>query len=470
MEEQKAKARAAWSGSGDAATEKIWYDILDDFGPTEFLGYEVEAAEGQILAIVKDGHRAEMLKSGEEGYIITNQTPFYAESGGQVGDKGNLTHTNGDIEVIDTKKFVGSIFAHRAQTANDVKVGENVQMEVNHMRRSAIRANHSATHLMHEALRRVLGDHVAQKGSLQDAQRTRFDISHPKAIKPEEIARVEEIVAAEIKADTPVTTRLMGLDEARETGAMALFGEKYDSEVRVVAMGTKDKNREFSIELCGGTHVKKTGEIGPFKIISESALSAGVRRLEAITGEAVEKYKQDKQAAAQAVLDKLAADYAALCKDLEALGGQPEKVDLGDEEALRVANKKLQKQISDQRRKQGASASDNDIKDIGGVKFIGKVLEDFPPKDLKPMADDLKKKLGSGVIALVATNDGKASIVVAVTEDLTAKINAVDLVKLGAEKLGGKGGGGRPDMAQAGGPDASAANDAVTGIEKAMAG
>ncbi|HOO82505.1 MAG TPA: alanine--tRNA ligase, partial [Alphaproteobacteria bacterium] len=281
MEEQKAKARAAWSGSGDAATEKIWYDILDDFGPTEFLGYEVEAAEGQILAIVKDGHRAEMLKSGEEGYIITNQTPFYAESGGQVGDKGNLTHTNGDIEVIDTKKFVGSIFAHRAQTANDVKVGENVQMEVNHMRRSAIRANHSATHLMHEALRRVLGDHVAQKGSLQDAQRTRFDISHPKAIKPEEIARVEEIVAAEIKADTPVTTRLMGLDEARETGAMALFGEKYDSEVRVVAMGTKDKNREFSIELCGGTHVKKTGEIGPFKIISESALSAGVRRLEA---------------------------------------------------------------------------------------------------------------------------------------------------------------------------------------------
>ena len=322
MEEQKAKARAAWSGSGDAATEKIWYDILDDFGPTEFLGYEVEAAEGQILAIVKDGHRAEMLKSGEEGYIITNQTPFYAESGGQVGDKGNLTHTNGDIEVIDTKKFVGSIFAHRAQTANDVKVGENVQMEVNHMRRSAIRANHSATHLMHEALRRVLGDHVAQKGSLQDAQRTRFDISHPKAIKPEEIARVEEIVAAEIKADTPVTTRLMGLDEARETGAMALFGEKYDSEVRVVAMGTKDKNREFSIELCGGTHVKKTGEIGPFKIISESALSAGVRRLEAITGEAVEKYKQDKQAAAQAVLDKLAADYAALCKDLEALGGQ----------------------------------------------------------------------------------------------------------------------------------------------------
>lgn len=473
MAEQKAAARAAWSGSGDAATEKIWFDILEEHGPSEFLGYESEEAEAQVVAIVKNGDNVDGIASGEEGFIITNQTPFYAESGGQVGDKGTMMSLGGPspskLKVTDTKKFVGGVFAHYVKAEGELKVGDAVQVKVDHERRSSIRANHSVTHLMHEALRRVLGDHVSQKGSLQDDARTRFDISHPKGISNDEIAKVEEIVAGQIAANTPVTTRVMPIDEARETGAMALFGEKYDDEVRVVAMGEVDGNKQFSVELCGGTHVKETGEIGAFKIISEGALSAGIRRVEAITGDNVAKYDQEKQAAASEALDKLLAENQKRRDELGALGGSFDEAAPSEQEAIVKQNKKLEKLIADLRISQGAETSDDEVKDIGGLKFVGKVLDGFPAKDLKPMADDLKQKIGSGVIVLVATNDGKASIVVGVTQDLTDRYNAVDLVRIGSEALGGKGGGGRPDMAQAGGPDAANANDAIKSLENSIA-
>ncbi len=457
MEQQKAQARAAWSGAGGEATEKVWFDILEEVGPTEFLGYDKDEAEGQVLAIVKDGKKTDVLGKGEEGIIITNQSPFYAESGGQVGDSGTLIANDETIEVTDTKKQLGSLWLHIAQANGTLKTGDTVQMKVNAQRRAAIQSNHSVTHLMHEALRQVLGDHVAQKGSLQDAQRTRFDISQPTAINDDQIAKVEGIVNAEIKANTSVTTRVMPLDEAREAGAMALFGEKYDDEVRVVSMGQDN----FSIELCGGTHVEKTGDIGAFKITSEGALSSGIRRIEAVTGENVAKYEQAKQDAAQEVIDRLSKENQRLRDELATLGGDVSADAPSTQEDLIKDNKRLDKEISNLRRAAGAETSDDDIKDINGVKFAGKVLAGFPPKDLKPMADDLKSKLGSGVVVLVATNDDKASIVVGVTSDLTERYNAVDLVKIGSAALGGKGGGGRPDMAQAGGADVTAAAEAV---------
>ena len=474
MAEQKAKARAAWAGSGEAATEKLWFDILDDVGSTEFLGYDKEEAEGKVLAIVKDGERANELKQGEEGIIMTNQSPFYAESGGQVGDKGTFKSAGAVLDVTDTKKQVHSLWLHIATCkSGSVKTGDTVQMKVDTTRRAAIKSNHSVTHLMHEALRRVLGDHVAQKGSLQDAERTRFDISHPSAIKPEELAQVETIVNEQIHADTPVITRVMALEEARESGAMALFGEKYADEVRVVAMGTKPEgaNKEFSVELCGGTHVKHTGEIEKFKIISEGALSSGIRRIEAVTGTRVDAYEQQKQAETQAVIDRLMAHNKTLREELSQLGGAIDDDVPGDVTDLEKQNKKLDKEMAELRRKKATQEinAEDDVKEITGIKFTSRILAGLPAKDLKPMADDLKKKIGSGVIVLIATDEGKASIVVGVTDDLTDRISAVDLVRAGSEALGGKGGGGRPDMAQAGGPNPDAANDAVSAIEGKLA-
>ncbi len=483
MEKQKAEARKSWAGSGEAGTEKLWFEILDEAGPSEFLGYETKIAEAQVKAIVRDGKKVDKLKSGEEGIVITNQTPFYAESGGQVGDTGALigiASADGKLGassaiVTDTKKQVHSLWLHIVKMEKgELAVGQGVELKVDTNRRNAIESNHSATHLLHEALRQVLGDHVAQKGSLQDEGRTRFDISHPKQITPDELQKVEAIVNKEIKANTAVVTRVMPLDEARETGAMALFGEKYADEVRVVAMGTLSSgrgqgegksNKVFSVELCGGTHVAKTGDIGRLKIVSEGSLSSGVRRVEAVTGSRADAYEANKAQASQDVQNKLTAENKKLRDELKALGGTPG----ANESDLEKDNKRLNKEISDLRRKNATdSASDDQVKDIKGVKFIGKVLEGFPAKDLKPMADDLKTKLGSGVIALIATDEGKASLVVAVTSDLTGKISAVDLVKTGVEALGGKGGGGRPDMAQGGGPNASAANDSVKAIEKAL--
>ena len=459
MDKQKADARASWVGSGDAASEKLWFDILDEVGPTDFLGYDSERAEAIVKAIVKDGEKADALKKGEQGIIITNQSPFYAESGGQVGDTGHLSSDGFDAIISDTKKQVGQLWAHHAKVdKGEIKIGDAVEMIVDHDRRAAIKANHSVTHLMHEALRQVLGEHVQQKGSLQDDKRTRFDISHPKGMTDEEIDRVEEIVNQEIWANTDVSTRVMSFDDAVEQGAMALFGEKYGDEVRVVSMGTKalGANKPYSVELCGVTHVKQTGEIWLFKIVSESALSSGVRRVEALTKHNALKFFENRN--------------NILHNASLSLKTSPGKLE-GRIAALIEEKKKLEQEVANLRKKLatgGGSSSNDDVKEVNGVKFSGKVLDDIPAKDLKGMADELTNQLGSGVVALVTKMEGKASIVVAVTKDLTEKYNAVDLVKIGSEKLGGKGGGGRPDMAQAGGPNPDAANDAIEAIEKSI--
>ncbi len=463
MNAQKEQARAAWKGSGDAATDKLWFDLLDEVGPTEFIGYKAEKAEGEIRAIIRDGQRVDALKVGEEGIIITNQTPFYAESGGQVGDTGTFAASGAQAVITDTQKMLGKLHAHIAQVKEgEMRIGSAIEMDLDHDRRAAIRANHSATHLLHSALRRVLGDHVAQKGSLQDDVRTRFDVSHPDPLSLEQIIAVETIVNDEIRANTQVNTNLMSLERARARGAMALFGEKYDDEVRVVSMGTEDlsNGKLFSIELCGGTHVRRTGDIGLLKIVSEGALSSGVRRIEAYTGARALSYLEDQEQTLKEAASALKTTPSELTQRVSALMDE---------------KKKLEKEVSDLRRQvamgggNGGSAND-DIKDVAGMKFTGKVLSGFPAKDLKPMADDLKAKIGSGVIVLVATDDGKASIVVGVTDDLTDRVSAVDLVRVGSSALGGKGGGGRPDMAQAGGPNPDAANDAVSAIEAALAG
>lgn len=467
MEKQKEEARASWAGSGDAGSDKLWFEILDEAGPTDFLGYKTETGEAAVKAIVKDGEKAESLTKGEDGILITNQSPFYAESGGQVGDTGEIKVMDGDkvvcdLKVTDTKKAAGSLWLHYVKCdQGEISLSDSVVMEVDHNRRAAIKANHTVTHLMHEALRQVLGEHVQQKGSLQDAERTRFDISHPKGITEEEISRIEEIVNKEIWANTEVSTRVMPFDDAVEQGAMALFGEKYGDEVRVVSMGRQDPgaNKPFSVELCGGTHVKQTGEIGLFKIISESALSSGVRRIEALTKDNALRYFDSHEKILQTAAGSVKSSVGELAGRVSALVDE---------------KKKLENEISTLRKKLasggGGESSAPAIKDVDGVKFSGQVMDDIPAKDLKGMADELTAKIGSGVVALITKMDGKASIVVAVTKDLTDKYNAVDLVKIGAAKLGGKGGGGRPDMAQAGGPNPGNANDAVAAIEKALAG
>lgn len=462
MDQAKAKARASWAGSGDTGDDKIWFKVEDECGATEFLGYERDASEGAVKAIIKDGQLVDTLKTGETGFVIVNQTPFYAESGGQVGDIGVISM--GDAvqgTVTNTLKKLGKIFAHQIHmTKGNLAKGDGILMQVDTARRDVIRANHSSTHLLHEALRQILGDHVAQKGSLQDAERTRFDISHPKQITAEELQRVEELVNNEIRANTPVITRVMPLDDAKDSGARALFGEKYDDEVRVVSMGrtAEGANHPYSVELCGGTHVRNTGDIGAFVIVSEGAVSAGIRRVEALTGQNAINYLKNRNAK----LEETAALLKSSAEDV------PTRV-----QSLLDDKKKLEREISEMRKKMATGGGANDagpaVKDINGIKFTAQILNDVPAGELKPMADALKAKIGSGVIALIAVNDGKASIVVGVTDDLTNRISAVDLVKIGAEALGGKGGGGRPDMAQAGGPEGAAANDAVAVIEKNLA-
>ncbi|HOO50876.1 MAG TPA: alanine--tRNA ligase [Alphaproteobacteria bacterium] len=458
MERQKAEARAA--GSGDVATEKIWYDLAEEKGATEFLGYDKESSEAQIVAIVKNGALVDSANAGDEVSILLNQTPFYAESGGQVGDTGLLQSDDAVFDVADTAKKLGKLHVHVGKVSSgSLKVGQGVEARVDHARRSNIRAHHSVTHLLHEALRQALGDHVAQKGSLQTPDRTRFDVSHPVALTPEQIRQVEAQVNDEIWADTPVVTKLMDIDTARDSGARALFGEKYDDEVRVVSMGRANAQGKipFSVELCGGTHVSRTGEIGLFKIVSESAVSSGVRRVEAVAGATALAYLEEQEGRLLETAGLLKTNATDVAERVRALLDE---------------KKKLEQEITNLRRKMATGGGANDsapqAKDIGGVKFIARILEDVPAKDLKSMADDFKTQIGSGVVTLIATMDGKASIVVAVTDDLTSKISAVDLVRAGAEALGGKGGGGRPDMAQAGGTNVDAANDAVSAIEKML--
>lgn len=463
MEEQKAKARAAWSGSGEAATEEVWFDINDRDGATEFLGYETETAEGVVTALIKDGAEVKAASAGDEVAVIANQTTFFGESGGQQGDSGVIKTENGAIiEITDTQKKLGALHVHLGKvTEGAVKVGDAAEFRVDHARRSSLRANHSATHLLHAVLRKHLGDHVTQKGSLVAADRLRFDISHPKAVTAEEAAVIEADVNSLIRENSEVTTRLMTPDEAIELGAMALFGEKYGDEVRVVSMGEPVANEHaYSLELCGGTHVKRTGDIGMFKIVSEGAVSSGVRRIEALTGADAANY----MSARENVLATVAADLKAVPEDV------PARV-----KALQEERRRLEREVSDLRKKlatagSGATSGGDAFKEVNGVKLALRSLDGIPAKELKGMVDELREQMGSGIVALVSGDGGKASIVVGLTEDLKDKYSAVDLVRIGVEKLGGKGGGGRPDMAQGGGSDPSQADAALAAIEAHIAG
>ncbi|HEY1154088.1 MAG TPA: alanine--tRNA ligase-related protein, partial [Pseudolabrys sp.] len=464
MARQKAEARKAWAGSGDAATERVWFDLREQVGASDFLGYATETAEGRVVALVVDGQAVREATQGQKVALIANQTPFYGESGGQIGDTGTIIVGNkAVIEITDTQKKLDDMQVHFGVVSKGtVAVGDEAQFRVNGERRAAIRAHHSATHLLHAALRRVLGEHVTQKGSMVAQDRLRFDISHNKALSPDEIRVVEDHVNAEIRANEAVTTRLMAPEAAVEAGAMALFGEKYGEEVRVVAMGrmTEAEARNYSVELCGGTHVSRTGDIGLFKIVGESAVAAGVRRIEAVTGASAEAYVADEERMlkdAAGVLRVSPADLAARIA------------------AMVEERKKLERELSDVRRKLatggggGGQAAAPQAKTISGIAFSGRVLSDVPGKDLKSIADEMKKQIGSGVIALISTMEGKANVVVGVTDDLVGKISAVDLVRAGSAAVGGKGGGGRPDMAQAGGPEGDKAAQALEAIETQLA-
>ena len=460
MERQRAEARRAWAGSGEAATETVWYALRERIGATDFLGYETETAEGVVNAIVKDGVEVPSLEQGEKGSLILNQTPFYGEAGGQVGDVGEITGPGFRATVIDTRKKLGDLIVHDVVivegTARD---GMEVELAVDHAARTATRANHSATHILHEALRLVLGDHVAQKGSLVSPDRLRFDIAHPKPIAPTEIAAVEDIANRVVLENAEVTTRLMSLDDARALGARALFGEKYPDEVRVVSMGEIEdggnRERAYSIELCGGTHVKRTGDIGLIAIVGESAVAAGVRRIEA-------KTRDDAR-------HRLTADARAYA-DLAALLRAPAGAAAERLEALIDERRKLERELAEAKRKLamgGDGSGDADaVREVAGVKLYARAVSGVEMKDLKSLADEAKQSVGSGVVAIAAASeDGKASLVVAVTPDLTKRFNAVDLVRLGSAALGGKGGGGRPDMAQAGGPDGARTKEALAAVE-----
>ena len=460
MKKQKELARAAWAGSGDSAEESVWFDLREEVGASEFLGYDTEQAEGQVVAIVRDGKPVRDANDGDDVAVILNQTPFYAESGGQMGDAGIIyTADGGKVTVSDAKKRVGDLHVHMGKVSHGtIRVGQAAQLSVDGTRRGQLRANHSATHLLHEALRRRLGDHITQKGSLVAPDRLRFDISQPVGLKADEIQTVERDVNNQVRANADVVTRLMTPDEAIEQGAMALFGEKYGEEVRVVSMGD-DQGRNFSTELCGGTHVRRTGDIGAFKIISEGAVAAGVRRIEAVTGQAALDYLTEQEGRLSAVASTLKV----------APSDVPARV-----VSLIEERRKLERELAEARKALATGGSGGAAKpeaeEINGVKFTSRVLEGMPPKELKGMADELKKQLGSGVVVVISGNEGKASIVVAVTPDMTDKVSAVDLVRVGSEALGGKGGGGRPDMAQAGGPDASKADAAVDAIKAHIAG
>ncbi|MBK5945097.1 alanine--tRNA ligase [Rhodobacter veldkampii DSM 11550] len=457
MAEQKAKARASWAGSGEAKDATIWFELAEKNGTTEFLGYDTETAEGEILALVIDGAEAEAATGAVQ--IVVNQTPFYGESGGQVGDAGWIRTETGLAHVTDTRKTAG-VFVHLATvTEGELRRGQPAKLEVSHTRRAAIRANHSATHLLHEALRRALGDHVAQKGSLNAEDRLRFDFSHAKALAPEELAAVEAEVNAYIRQNAAVDTRIMTPDDARALGAQALFGEKYGDEVRVVSMGhlagsgKGSDGATYSLELCGGTHVARTGDIGAFVALGDSASSAGVRRIEALTG--------------QAALDHLKAQAARLAEIGAALKAAPAEV-VDRVRALADERRQLANEVAQLRRELamgGGTAGGPQAKDINGIRFMAQVVAGVSGKDLPALVDDLKARIGSGAVLIVADVGGKAAVAAGVTPDLIARLSAVDLVKAAAEALGGKGGGGRPDMAQAGGSDATKSSEAVAAVE-----
>ncbi|WP_372730818.1 alanine--tRNA ligase [Novosphingobium sp.] len=459
MAQQKAAARAAWKGSGQAADGEVWFDIAERVGATEFTGYTATTGEAQVVALVKDGKEVDSVGAGEAVTVIVNQTPFYGESGGQSGDAGTITGADGLLLAVDdTSKPLGRLHAHNATVKSGaIKVGDMVKLDIDVARRDAIRANHSATHLLHAALRGRLGGHVTQKGSLVAADRLRFDFSQPTALTADDIVAIEAEVNAEIRANEAVSTRLMTPDDAIEAGAMALFGEKYGDEVRVLSMG-RVTDKHYSVELCGGTHVRALGDIGVFRIVSESAVSSGVRRIEAVTGEGARQWFIAREDA----LKNTAAILRTTPEDVEARVA-----------ALMDERKKLERELAEAKKALalggGSAKAEHADEEVNGVKFSGQVLEGLDPKDLRGLLDQAKQRLGSGVAVIVAVNEGKASIAAAVTDDLTGKVSAVDLVRAGVEALGGKGGGGRPDMAQGGGPDGTKAGDAVAAAKAVLA-
>ncbi|MEO5806857.1 alanine--tRNA ligase [Devosia sp.] len=456
MAQQKAEARKSWSGSGDAGTDRVWFTLADSVGPTEFLGYETETAEGEVSALVKAGELVDALEQGDEGFVVLNQTPFYGESGGQVGDTGKLVGDGIEAEVTETQKNHG-VFGHKVTvTKGRLTKGTALALHVNHERRSSIRANHSATHLLHEALRIVLGDHVAQKGSLVTPDRLRFDFVHTKPVSDQELVEIEDIANAIILQNTPVETRLMGVEEAKESGARALFGEKYGDEVRVVAMGEPTGNSlGWSVELCGGTHVRRTGDIGLVSVVAESAVGSGVRRIEALTGKAARHRGNTNVAIVGAAAGLLRSGSHEVLDRIQALQDQIKK----SERALSDAKQKLAMGGGSG----GQAASEAET--INGVTFVGRSIDGLQPKDLRGLVDQTKSQIGSGVVAIIGiSEDGKAGLAVGVTADLVGRISAVDLVKAGSAALGGQGGGGRPDMAQAGGPDGTKSVEALAAI------
>ena len=459
MDRQREKARASWAGSGEAAQETVWFALREKTGATEFLGYETESAEGVVAALMKDGKEVSELKKGESGAVVMNQTPFYGESGGQIGDTGEMRREGVRVTVSDTQKKAGDLFAHMVTVEQGtIKVGDPLLLEVDQARRGAIRQNHTATHLLHEALRQVLGDHVAQKGSLVAPDRLRFDFSHPKPLSPEEIEKVEDIANEVVLQNAPVTTRLMAVDDAIASGARALFGEKYGDEVRVVAMGDGTGNTMgWSVELCGGTHVRRTGDIGLISVVGEAGVAAGVRRVEALTGKAARK-------AANKQLQVVKAAAAELKVPLEEMPGR-----IG---ALLDGRKKLERDLSDAKKKLamgggGKAAAKDEITLVRGVQVLSKELPGVKFSDLRGIADDYKKQLGSGVVILTTSSDeGKASLVVGVTSDLTPSNNAIKMVQIGVSSIGGSGGGGRPDLAQGGGTNPSGSTKARDEIKQ----
>ncbi|WBU65397.1 alanine--tRNA ligase [Paracoccus aerodenitrificans] len=456
MAEQKAQARAAWAGSGETKDAAIWFELGEKHGATEFLGYDSEEAEGQLLALVQDGAEIETARQGDAVQIVTNQTPFYAESGGQVGDTGTVQTESGMARISDTKKS-GGVFIHIGEvTMGQISRGQAAKLEVDHTRRGAIRANHSATHLLHEALRRHLGDHVAQRGSLNASDRLRFDFSHNHAVTPEEIGKIEAEVNDFIRQNAAVETRIMTPDDAREIGAQALFGEKYGDEVRVVSMGKQSNSgkgtdrQTYSLELCGGTHVARTGDIGMFMLLSDSASSAGVRRIEALTG--------------QAALAQLRGSDAQLAEIAGLLKAQAGDV-VNKVKALADERKALERELATLKRQMAMGGGADDAKEIAGVKFIGRKVDGVTGKELALLIEEMKQKLGSGAVLLMAEAGGKAAVAAGVTQDLTERVSAVSLVQAATEALGGKGGGGRPDRAQGGAPSLDAADAAIAAAE-----
>ena len=456
MAEQRTRARAAWAGTGDAAAERVWFELHESLGATEFQGYTTERAEAQVAALVIGGMAVTSAQAGDKVAVVLNQTPFYAESGGQVGDAGTITGADGlRIVVTDTQKRAGDVFAHLGTVeAGHVAVGAAVVAELDHRRRGDIRAHHSATHLLHEALRRRLGSHVQQKGSLNAPDRLRFDVSQPTPIAKADLQAVEAEVNARIRENTAVTTRLMTPEAAVAEGAMALFGEKYGDEVRVVAMGEGGEDRPaFSIELCGGTHVRRTGDIGLFRLLSEGAVSAGVRRIEAVTGPAALALAGESE--------RRIEEVAALLKSSPA--DMPARV-----AALVEDRKRLEKQVSELQRKLATGAGAPELEEINGIPLAARNVGEVPGKELRGLVEAIAKQAGSSVVAVVSTAEGKASIAVGVSPDLVKRVSAVDLVRAASVAVGGKGGGGRPDMAQAGGPDGDRADDALEAIRSAL--